>query len=254
MVFRTVSAGSNPIAWVEGMVLRTSGYVGIGTSNPASRLHVRGTTPTYVTIEAPAGYAPGINFMVGGTNQWSLLYHPVDGLMSFFREGIGTLVSIKNNGDLIATGMVQGATLKLTGGGDIAEPFDVAGGCVVEPGSVVVIDPANPGKLMLSSTPYDSRVAGIVSGAGGISPGVVMGQEMSVADGTYPVAMSGRVYCRAVTSGGPIEPGDLLTTSDVPGYAMKVTDHAKSPGATVGKAMSGLGSGRGLVLVLVNLQ
>jgi hypothetical protein len=35
---------------------------------------------------------------------------------------------------------------------------------------------------------------------------------------------------------------------------MKVNDHARSQGATLGKAMSPLKSGRGLVLVLVSLQ
>jgi hypothetical protein len=35
---------------------------------------------------------------------------------------------------------------------------------------------------------------------------------------------------------------------------MKVTDFARAQGAIVGKAMSSLFEGRGLVLVLVNLQ
>jgi hypothetical protein len=35
---------------------------------------------------------------------------------------------------------------------------------------------------------------------------------------------------------------------------MKVTDQAKAQGAILGKAMSGLKSGRGMVLVLVTLQ
>ena len=52
----------------------------------------------------------------------------------------------------------------------------------------------------------------------------------------------------------PIEPGDLLTASDTPGHAMKVTDYTKAHGAILGKAMSSLESGKGLVLVLVSLQ
>jgi hypothetical protein len=35
---------------------------------------------------------------------------------------------------------------------------------------------------------------------------------------------------------------------------MKVTDHARATGAVVGKAMTALEKGKGLVLVLVNLQ
>ena len=52
----------------------------------------------------------------------------------------------------------------------------------------------------------------------------------------------------------PIEPGDLLTTANLPGHAMKVIDHIKAQGAVLGKAMSSLESGQGLVLVLVTLQ
>jgi hypothetical protein len=52
-----------------------------------------------------------------------------------------------------------------------------------------------------------------------------------------------------------INPGDMLTTSATPGHAMKAVDRAKSYGAVIGKAMTGLALGKsGLVLVLVNLQ
>lgn len=100
----------------------------------------------------------------------------------------------------------------------------------------------------------DRRVAGIASGAGGVMPGMVMSQEGSIADGKQPVAPTGRVYCWADASAGAIEPGDLLTTSETPGHAMKVADHARARGAVLGKAMTGLKEGKGLVLVLVTLQ
>ena len=97
-------------------------------------------------------------------------------------------------------------------------------------------------------------MAGIVSGGGGVKPDMMTGQEGESANGTSPVALTGRVYCWADASKGPIEPGDLLTTSATPGHAMKVADHTKAQGAVIGKAMSGLAEGRGLVLVLVCLQ
>ena len=104
-----------------------------------------------------------------------------------------------------------------------------------------------------SDRPYDTRVAGIVSGANGINPGLALHQEGALADGQN-VALSGRVYVLADASGSPITPGDLLTTSESPGYAMKVTDHARAQGAILGKAMTGLKEGKGVVLVLVTLQ
>ena len=72
--------------------------------------------------------------------------------------------------------------------------------------------------------------------------------------GSVAVALTGRVWCWCDASYGPITPGDRLTTSDTPGHAMKVTDNQRAPGAVIGKAMTRLTEGKGLVLVLVNLQ
>ena len=97
-------------------------------------------------------------------------------------------------------------------------------------------------------------VAGVVSGAGGIETGLIMGQRGSVADGAIPVALTGRVYVWVDASYGAVSPGDLLTSSATAGHAMKVSDYGRSQGATLGKAMTGLSEGRGLVLMLVSLQ
>jgi hypothetical protein len=83
---------------------------------------------------------------------------------------------------------------------------------------------------------------------------MMMSQAGTLADGQHPVALSGRVYCYVDASQGAIEPGDLLTTSPTPGHAMKAVDTAKAQGAIIGKAMTGLKEGKGLVLVLVTLQ
>jgi hypothetical protein len=119
---------------------------------------------------------------------------------------------------------------------------------------VVSLDPLSPGSLIVSDQPYDQKVAGIISGAGGINTGMLMGQADSEADGLYPVALTGRVYVMSDASQAPISVGDLLTTSAVPGHAMTVSDYRRAQGAIIGKAMSNLESGRGLVLVLVSLQ
>jgi hypothetical protein len=142
--------------------------------------------------------------------------------------------------------------LTIRGGADLAEPFAMSHGDVT-PGSVVIIDTKNPGKLRKSAAAYDKKVAGIVSGADGIRPGISMIQEDMLEAGEN-VALSGRVYVKANTSGGAIEPGDLLTTSDIPGEAMKAADHTRAQGAILGKAMTALPKGEGTVLVLVTLQ
>lgn len=123
----------------------------------------------------------------------------------------------------------------------------------LEKGSVVVIDDEHPGRLKRSKSAYDTRVAGIISGANGINPGISLHQE-GVVEGGQNVALSGRVYVQADASGGAIQPGDMLTTSDIPGHAMKARDRERAQGAVIGKAMSSLEEGRGFVLVLVTLQ
>lgn len=146
------------------------------------------------------------------------------------------------------------ASLTIRGGADLAEPFNISsGGSEVAEGAVVVIDEQNPGHLRVSDSPYDTRVAGVVSGANGINPGIQMHQQ-GLIEGGKNVALTGRVYVQADASNGAIRPGDMLTTSATPGYAMKVSDHTRAVGAILGKAMTGLGGGKGMVLVLVTLQ
>lgn len=159
------------------------------------------------------------------------------------------------NGDLDVNGEGTVDVLNIQGGSDLSEQFDVSSPQEVEPGMVVSIDPVNAGKLMVSGSAYDNKVAGIVSGAGGLKTGVTMGQVDSIAHGSCPIALTGRVFCMVDATEAAVAPGDLLTTSDTPGHAMKVQDYDKAKGATIGKAMTPLAQGeKGLVLVLVSLQ
>ena len=147
--------------------------------------------------------------------------------------------------------------LEITGGSDLSEHFDITGNFGIAaplPGMVVSIDPSNPGQLTVSGRSYDRMVAGVISGAGGIETGLLMGQKGSIADGAFPVALTGRVYVYVDAAYGAIEPGDLLTSSATAGHAMRVSDYARSQGAILGKAMTGLSEGRGLVLMLISLQ
>jgi hypothetical protein len=142
--------------------------------------------------------------------------------------------------------------IELGKGLDYAEGFDVStDNAEIEPGTVLVIDAANPGELAVSTQPYDRKVAGIVAGANGLGSGVRLGGGAF----DHNVALAGRVYCNVIAGDKPIEPGDLLTTSDLPGYATKVADHQRAQGAILGKAMQRLEKGeKGQILVLVTLQ
>ncbi len=147
-------------------------------------------------------------------------------------------------------GRVTAKIVEITGA-DLAEKFPTSD--EVKPGMVVAIDPKNPGQLCLARGAYNQRVAGIVSGANDFSAGAILG-SLPGHENAPPVALSGRVWCWCDASYGAIQPGDLLTTSDTPGHAMTVSNYPKAQGAMIGKAMSPLQSGRGLVLVLVSLH
>jgi hypothetical protein len=213
---------------------------GTGPDHPA--LHVSNIDSAGIGIFSTCG-STDANTVIANTGTGDLL-------RGFSGPGGGNLVfRVENNGKTSVS------VLQITGGADLSEQFDVgAEGTETQPGMVVCIDPENPGKLIISTKAYDRTVAGIISGAGGVKPGMLMGQRDTAADGQHPVALTGRVYVWVDASYGAIEPGDLLTTSATPGHAMKAADYDRSRGATLGKAMSRLASGRGLVLMLVQPQ
>jgi hypothetical protein len=170
--------------------------------------------------------------------------------------GTNGLANIIINGNSSGDGRITCDVLQINGGSDLSERFDITTlHAPIKPGMIVSINPEKPGDLVVSAKAYDRTVAGIISGAGGVKPGMLMGQTGTKADGQHPVALTGRVYCYVdADAGGAIEPGDMITTSSTPGHGMKVTEHSKASGAIIGKAMSKLASGKGLVLVLVSLQ
>jgi hypothetical protein len=227
------------------------GNIGIGINDPKRRLDVDGdigwANNASVLQSDQTGSIELGAWIASGTTPY------ID-----FHYGLGREqdynVRIINDADgqLTVRGNVRVNTLTITGGADLAEPFQMSEERIPE-GSVVVIDEENPGHLKQATRAYDTRVAGIISGANGVKAGIALHQE-GVIEGGRNVALTGRVYVKADASFGAIKPGDLLTTSDTPGHAMKGTDSTKAQGAILGKAMTALDEGTGLVLVLVSLQ
>src|SRR4029079_10119766 len=125
---------------------------------------------------------------------------------------------------------------------DCAEEFGVVSKSV-EPGTVVVLRDRD---LVTSSyREYDKRVAGVISGAGQYKPGIILDKKESTENNVrMPVALMGKVYCKVDADYSPIEIGDLLTTSNTEGHAMKSVDPLKSFGSVIGKALSSAEKGK----------
>lgn len=181
------------------------------------------------------------------------LNNPVSG--ATWSIGLTTANTITFDVQGTAANVVSVPVLQVRGGSDIAEPYDIAPSAGVNPapGMVVCIDAAHVGKMRLCDSAYDRAAAGIISGANGVNPGLTLTQSGTIADGEFPVASVGRVWCYVDADSGAIQPGDLLTTSPTPGHAMKA-DPVRGAGCIIGKAMSPLPAGKGLVLVLVGLR
>jgi hypothetical protein len=263
---RSIDERRIPFVTSEYFLVNSAGRVGVGTATPHHKLSISGG-PTWTNN----GWVGALELDNLGAIAWRAnsvgnrfgIGHTTGGLYFFHTTSDpGTTGSAANYDLLIKdNGHVSVNVLEIQGGADLSEKFDIggaAGPAAAEPaplpGLLVSIDPQHPGKLRVSDHAYDRGVAGVISGAGGVQPGMVMGQAGSLASGQQAVALNGRVYCWADASGGPITPGDLLTTSDIPGHAMRVTDYERAHGAIVGKAMTDLAQGKGLVLVLVTLQ
>jgi hypothetical protein len=133
---------------------------------------------------------------------------------------------------------------------DCAEDFDISNSTEIEPGTVMVID--QEGKLKECDLPYDKRVAGVISGAENYKPGLVLDKRKSI-ENRKSISLMGKVFCKVDAQSGPIDVGDLLTTSYTRGHAMKA-DPTKAFGSVIGKALRSLSSGRDLIPILIALQ
>jgi hypothetical protein len=208
--------------------------VNIGTSENPSQLEVDG-----INGKTLGGVSPD-NLSVFRVRNAA----PARGFVAFFHGKVGVDGDLNVNFNIGVLG-----DIKLVGG-DLAEEFDIVGDIEADPGSVVVL--AGGDKVQVSDRPYDRRVAGVVSGAGNLRPGLILDRKSG--SGRLPLALSGKVWCKIDADCEAVDVGDLLTTSSTPGHAMRATDRDRAFGSVFGKALGSLASGRGLVPVLVALQ
>jgi hypothetical protein len=211
----------------------TSGSGVDATSDSGEAVHAESNSPTLATIAAYKQNPNGTGAAIYGKNAGT------KGDAGFF------------DGTVHITGVLTVDQDVAINGADCAEEFDISAGESISPGTVMVLDTG--GKLSRSSCEYDKRVAGVISGAGVYRPALVLDRRGQSAS-RLPLALVGKAYCLVDASNGPIEVGDLLTTSATPGHAMKLNDPFRGFGAAIGKALTPHREGTGLIPILIALQ
>jgi hypothetical protein len=250
----------------DHLTIKSNGFVGLGTDNASQKLNVvngsilleSGTTDR-VSIQYSGASAGGEVTLYTSDGTQSIEIRGSDGVNKageiLFYDPTTNAKTLEIDGDWAGSGKSRIVTdeLEIKGGSDFAEYFDVLKAEVIQPGMVLSALPDGSGKLAVSTDSYDKKVVGIVSGANGVSTGLMLRQKGNEAvDGSHPIAISGRVYVYADAAYGDIKVGDLLTTSATAGHVMKCKSSRKGRGATVGKALSNLEKGCGFVLVLLD--
>ena len=253
----------------ELLRVTAGGSVGIGTGGPATRLHVQGASDQQSTLAMSRSDNNKFVRLGVGSSGVTLEIDPTSFFSVSNNNGIGVgatlngieLLRVTASGSVGIGTSAPASKLHVIGditvsgdilfsGADCAEDFDASDKRLPEPGTVVVID--ENGALRECREAYDKKVAGVVSGAGEYRHGLVLDKRAQ--DGRIPVALVGKVFCKVSAEYSSIHVGDLLTTSPMPGYAMKATNAAKAFGAVLGKALGSLNAGQGLVPILVALQ
>lgn len=207
-----------------------SGKVGIGTSSPEQKLDVKGN----IMGSAPDGTNKWRLDRITGSDPWVRLYQGSTGTYNSFAVG---------------PFWANGASRF-----DIAEVTPVKEKDALEPGDVVCVDDDANVRLKRCQSAYNRMVAGIVSDhntASMVIGGETPPQSIGSVKDKKPIALAGRVLCKVTDENGPVGIGDLLVTSNTPGYAMRGDAKNIEPGMVLGKAMEPLTSKKSKIVVWI---
>jgi hypothetical protein len=259
------------------------GRIGVNITNPSTQFEVAGTATQsgvsrrVVRVWDDTAFAAGVGagidligkFNAGGG---STEFANIKGVKANATDGdfTGNLVlSVSNPAAGGTSEVVRLAPGNMTVTGNATFSGTVSGGFVkahyqdvaewvpsrndLAPATVVILDPADGNGILASTTAYDTKVAGVVSA----QPGIILGEAGAAKE---QIATTGRVRVKVDATRGAIAVGDLLVTSDKPGFAMKSMPVEVSgiamhrPGTIIGKALEPLAGGEGEILVLLSLQ
>ena len=214
----------------EKMRVDATGSVAIGTTVPVSIL----TLPQDQIISwANPGGTARVGLTGSSANVFAISLLGVEKMRvdSTGNVGIGTSTpgsKLDVNGSINVSGNINAKYQDVAEWVETAEPL--------EAGTVVIVDPTDPNRVLPAPRAYDTRVAGAVSP----SRALILGEK---SDTKAMVAQSGRVRVKADATYGAIKIGDLLVTSPTPGYAMRskpmrlAGQTMHRPGTLLGKAL-----------------
>lgn len=239
----------------EKMRIANSGNVGIGITSPTGLLHLdSGSTATFGKALAIFDHDEAQDLLTASASGTTKFAVASDGKLY-----IGDNTTLSTSTALCwETTTLSGDTVYQVGDctgtpADLAEWYPADTTDLPEPGEIVSI-----GKIIGSSSsqaflvekaskPYDSKMVGVISA----KAFEIMGEDvLEWAEEAVVVGLVGRLPVKISPSSPPIEPGDFLTSSDTPGYAVK----AEEEGYTIGKALGSWTpeSGKETVLVYLN--
>ena len=262
------SAGSATTAGstTSAVTFNNSGSgVGSGTSFNGGTAR----TVSYNTIGAPSATGSGASGTWGISVSGSAASATTAGTVTTAAQpnitSTGTLSSLNVSGTT-TTGTLQSATIT-TGSsstaGTITGDYTLTAGSTLnatyadlaekylaeedyEPGTVVLFG-SPTAEVMASGQNASSFVAGIIT----TNPAQVYNAALEAGEGQHvvDVALIGRVPCKVIA---PIMPGDLIVSSEMPGFGCAADPETVKPGTIIGKAIGSFNDGLdGVVEVMV---
>jgi hypothetical protein len=227
------------------------------------------TIGVYGESDSPDGNGLAGVSSVGGNGVFA---QSITGTALYAKSGSGTIIagvdqsdswkfSVSAAGDVYADGAYHcgqsgggepGTCVIQNSPADFAEMLPASAN--LQAGDVLII--GRDGKLARSTQPYQTTVVGVYS----TRPGYLGGGQHWGKDDYAPLAIAGVIQVKASAENGAIYPGDSLTTSSTPGYAMKAAPLTLNgitfypSGVVIGKALERLETGTGLIQMVVTLQ
>jgi len=199
----TGGIGLSPGSSTPSLYIANGGNVGIGTTAPINALDINNGGGIHIASGTPSASTSMVLYNNNGTLMW-------------------------NNTTLLAS----------PSGADIAEYYG-SKDLTIESGDLVVaapgaasVGPNSKAYVNKSGSSYQGGIIGIVS----TNPYEAFGKNFDKDEYSFPVALIGRIPVKISLENGPIKAGDLLTSSSIPGVAMKAT----KTGPIVGKALEDL--------------